>query len=204
MAFFSVGLTGAIGSGKTAVTDCLAEQGITVLDADVFAHQVTAPGEPAVVEIAKAFGPAVLTASGALDRAALRDLVFADEEKRRALEGIVHPRVRSAMNEAASQAAGPYVVFSIPLLVETGQAERFDYVVIIEAPAALRANRVKARSGLDADSFERINASQATDDARAAVANEIIINDGTIDALKEKSIALHEKLMSLAAEKHEP
>ncbi len=204
MAFFSVGLTGAIGSGKTAVTDCLVEQGITVLDADVFAHQVTAPGEPAVVEIAKAFGPAVLTAAGALDRAALRDIVFADEEKRRSLEGIVHPKVRSAMNKAASQAAGPYVVFSIPLLVETGQAERFDYVVIIEAPAALRASRVKARSSLDAESFERINASQATDDARAAVADEIITNDGTIEALKEKTIALHEKLLALAAQKHEP
>ena len=202
MAFFRVALSGGIGSGKTAVTDFLAAHGITILDADVFAHRVTASGEAAVVEIAGAFGPSVLTPSGDLNRVALRDLVFADETKRRALEAIVHPKVRAAMNEAADEASGPYVVFSIPLLVETGQAERFDHVVIVEAPIALRAARVKKRSGLNQESFEKICLSQASDEERAALADDLIVNDGTLDALKIKTDALHQKLLSLAAAKN--
>ena len=129
-----VALTGGIGSGKTAVSDYLETLGVTVLDADRYAHQVTAKGEDAVTEIANLLGPTVVDADGHLDRAAVRELVFADPKKRAALESIVHPRVRHEMNEAASRATGPYVILSIPLLIETGQAGNFDRVVALRPP----------------------------------------------------------------------
>ena len=111
-----VGITGGIGSGKTAVSDYLETLGVTVLDADRYAHQVTARGQDAVTEIATLLGPAVIDADGHLDRAAVRELVFTNPKKRAALESIVHPRVRHEMIKAASQASGPYVIFSIPLM----------------------------------------------------------------------------------------
>ena len=135
-----VALTGGIGSGKTAVSDYLETLGVMVLDADRYAHQVTAKGEDAVTEIANLLGPTVVDADGHLDRAAVRELVFAHPKKRTALESIVHPRVRYEMNKAASRAAGPYVIFSIPLLIETGQAGNFDRVVVVEAAHQLQPN----------------------------------------------------------------
>ena len=203
MAVFRVGLTGGIGSGKTAVTDYLCAQGIAVLDADTFSHQITARGQPAVQEIAAAFGPSVLTESGELDRRALRALVFDDPRKKEILERIVHPKVRAAMSAAAERTTGPYVVFSIPLLIETGQAGNFDYLVVIEAPRAARAERVRSRSGLDLEAFEKIDAAQASDEARRAAADEIIVNDGSLESLQSKLKMLHQKLIALAAKRGE-
>jgi len=193
-----VALTGGIGSGKTAVTDYLSSLGVVILDADQFAHEVTARGEEAVDEIAKILGPAVLGPESDLDRAAVRKLVFADPEKRAALEAIVHPRVRQKMNEAAKRANTPYVIFSIPLLIETGQAENFDHVVVVETPRELRAKRVLERSGLDQDAFSAIDDAQASDAARRRAASDIIRNDGSLQSLHAQVDALHQRLTDLS------
>jgi len=193
-----VALTGGIGSGKTAVTDYLSSLGVVILDADQFAHEVTARGEEAVDEIAKILGPAVLGPEGDLDRATVRKLVFADPEKRAALEAIVHPRVRQKMNEAAKRANTPYVIFSIPLLIETGQAENFDHVVVVETPRELRAKRVLERSGLDQDAFSAIDDAQASDAARRRAASDIIRNDGSLQSLYAQVDALHQRLTDLS------
>lgn len=195
-------MTGGIGSGKSAATDYLATLGIQILDADRFAHQVTAKGQPAVAEIARS-GQQVLTASGDLDRAMVRQIVFTDDQKREALEAIVHPKVRSAMNAAASDSQSPYVVYAIPLLVETRQTGKFDHVVVIQANHELRRQRVLSRSGLDKESFDQIMASQASDQERAAVANTIIVNESSFVQLHQEIDDLHLNLCTLAAEKQE-
>ena len=196
-----VALTGGIGSGKTAVSDYLETLGVMVLDADRVAHQVTAKGEDAVTEIANLLGPAVIDADGHLDRAAVREQVFTDPEKRAALESIVHPRVRHKMNEAASQATGPYVIFSIPLLIETGQAGNFDRVVIVEAARELRAERVLERSGLDQQAFSSIDDAQASDTDRRNAATDLLNNDGSLESLHAEVYALHKRLTALSREK---
>ena len=194
-------MTGGIGSGKSAATDYLTTLGVQILDADRFAHQVTASGQPAVAEIAQQLGQQVLTASGDLDRAMVRQIVFTDKSKLEALEAIVHPKVRSAMNAAASNAKSPYVVYAIPLLVETQQTGKFDHVVVIQANHELRRQRVLTRSGLDKESFDRIMASQASDQERAAVANTLIVNESSLDQLHQEIDNLHLNLCALAAEK---
>ena len=196
-----VALTGGIGSGKTAVTDYLLSLDVVILDADQFAHEVTARGEDAVDEIVKALGSAVLSPDGGLDRAAIRKLVFADPEKRAELEAIVHPRVRQKMNEAAKRAITPYVIFSIPLLVETKQAGNFDHVVVVEAPHELRANRVLERNSLDHDAFSAIDDAQASDVERRRAANDIIQNDGSLQSLYGQVDALHQRLTALSRRK---
>ncbi|HCX86800.1 MAG TPA: dephospho-CoA kinase [Gammaproteobacteria bacterium] len=199
-----VALTGSIGSGKTAVSDYLSSLGVVVLDADQFAHEVTARGKDAVDQIAKVLGPAVLGPDGRLDRAAVRELVFADPKKRAQLEAIIHPRVRQKMNEAAKRAKAPYVIFSIPLLVETGQADNFDRVVVVEAPSDLRAKRVLERSGLDHDAFSAINDAQASDADRRRFASDIIHNDGSLQSLHAQVDALDKRLTDLSREKMRP
>jgi len=195
-----VALTGGIGSGKTAVSDYLETLGVMVLDADRFAHQVTAKGEDAVTEIANLLGPAVIDADGHLDRAAVREQVFTDPEKRAALESIVHPRVRRKMNEAASQATGPYVIFSIPLLIETDQADNFDRVVVVEAARERRAERVLERSGLDRQAFLSIDDAQANDVDRRNAATDLLNNDGNLESLHAEVHALHKRLTALSRE----
>jgi len=195
-----VALTGGIGSGKTAVSDYLETLGVMVLDADRFAHQVTAKGEDAVTEIANLLGPAVIDADGHLDRAAVREQVFTDPEKRAALESIVHPRVRRKMNEAASQATGPYVIFSIPLLIETDQADNFDRVVVVEAARERRAERVLERSGLDRQAFLSIDDAQASDVDRRNAATDLLNNDGNLESLHAEVHALHKRLTALSRE----
>ena len=196
-----VALTGGIGSGKTAVSDYLETLGVMVLDADRFAHQVTAKGEDAVTKIANLLGPTVIDGDGHLDRAAVREQVFTDPEKRAALESIVHPRVRHKMNEAASQATGPYVIFSIPLLIETGQAGNFDRVVVVEAARELRAERVLERSGLDQQAFSSIDDAQASDTDRHNAATDLLNNDGNLESLHAEVYALHKRLTALSREK---
>ncbi len=195
-----VALTGGIGSGKTAVSDYLETLGVMVLDADRFAHQVTAKGEDAVTDIANLLGPAVVDADGHLDRAAVREQVFTDPEKRAALESIVHPRVRRKMSEAASQATGPYVIFSIPLLIETGQAGNFDRVVVVEAARERRAERVLERSGLDRQAFLSIDDAQASDVDRRNAATDLLNNDGNLESLHAEVHALHKRLTALSRE----
>jgi dephospho-CoA kinase len=182
-----VGLSGGIGSGKSAVAARLAELGAAVIDSDRLAREVVAPGTDGLAEVVAAFGAGVLGPDGALDRPALGRLVFADEAARRRLEGIIHPRVRARSAELVA-AAPPdaIVVHDVPLLVEAGLAAGFDIVIIVLAGEETRVRRlVESRGMSEPDARARIRA-QATDEQRRAVADVLLENDGTLAELREK------------------
>ncbi|MCZ2820020.1 dephospho-CoA kinase [Modestobacter sp. VKM Ac-2977] len=173
-----IGLTGGIGSGKSTVAALLAERGAVVVDADRLAREVVEPGTPGLTAIAEEFGPGVLTEEGALDRAALASVVFADPAARARLDAIVHPRVRARAAELAAAApSGSVVVQDVPLLVETGQAGSYDLVLVVETEPETRVARLVDRGLSAADARARI-ASQATDEQRRAVADVVLRNDG--------------------------
>jgi dephospho-CoA kinase len=195
-----IALTGGIGSGKSAVTEHLRALGATVLDADEFSHQVTAKGSEVLERIREAFGPGVLTPDGSLDRAALRQLVFADATVRAQLEAILHPDIRRRMQEAAAQTDAPYCVFSIPLLIETGRTKEFDRVLVVEAPPSIRRKRTVHRSNLDPKQVDAIIAVQASDVERREAANDLIVNDGSLDTLGTKVKELHQQYLELASQ----
>ena len=195
-----IALTGGIGSGKSAVTNHLRALGATVLDADEFSHQVTAKGSEVLERIGEAFGPGVLAPDGSLDRAALRQLVFDDATARAQLEAILHPDIRQRMRETAAQTDAPYCVFSIPLLIETGRTKEFDRILVVEAPASIRRERTAQRSHLDRKQIDAIIAAQASDQERRQVANDLIVNDGSLDALGIKVKELHQQYLELASQ----
>jgi dephospho-CoA kinase len=175
----SIGLTGGIGSGKSTVSALLAERGAVIVDADRIAREVVEPGTPGLAAVVAAFGDGVIGADGALDRPALAAVVFADPEARARLDGIVHPLVRARATELAAAApADAVVVHDIPLLVETGQAGRYELVLVVRADPEVRVARLVQRGLTEADARARI-AAQATDEQRAAVADVVLDNSGT-------------------------
>jgi len=193
-----VGITGGIGSGKTALTDWLAQQGITVVDADLAARVVVAPGQPALAEIAAAFGNSYLLPDGQLDRAALRELVFADADKRRTLETITHPRIREELVRQLSAANSPYAVLSSPLLLESGQSDLVDVSVVVDVPEDMQIARTMERDGNDQTLVEGIMAAQLGRETRKSRADIVIDNSGTLADLHEKASILHQTLLARA------
>ncbi|MGH3495414.1 MAG: dephospho-CoA kinase [Sciscionella sp.] len=196
-----IGLTGGIGSGKSEVSRLLAGHGAVVIDADVLARQAVAPGTAGYDEVVAAFGSAVIAADGSLDRAALAAAVFGDVERRGRLEAIIHPRVRA--QAAALEAAAPgdaMVVHDIPLLVETGQAGSFDAVVVVDAPCEERVRRVTASREMSEDEARRRIASQASRAERLAVADYVVVNDGTLADLSRRVDELRGALMARSAD----
>lgn len=198
-----VGLTGGIGSGKSAVAAILGELGAAVVDADAIAHQITAPDGAAMPALIDAFGPDVRDARGALDRAAMRARAFADPEVRRRLESILHPLIASAMRDQAAHSAGAYVVLVVPLLVENLQRWRpaVDRVCVVDCPEAVQIERVRARSGLASEQVRAILQAQATRAQRLAAADDRIDNGGDLQALRVQVEALHRRYLDLAARK---
>jgi dephospho-CoA kinase len=199
-----VGLTGGIGSGKTTVERLFAKLGAAVVDTDAIAHELTGPGGDAMPALAAAFGPGLMAADGSLDRPAMRSLVFADTDARRRLEGILHPLIRTRSDERCLQAlaaGAPYVILTVPLLVETGDyRQRVDRVLVVDCDDDIRIARVAARSGLARAEIERIMATQASRDARLTAADDIIDNDGAEDRLAAQVARLHREYVRLAAE----
>ncbi|MGY1709659.1 dephospho-CoA kinase [Geodermatophilus sp. SYSU D00758] len=178
-----IGLTGGIGSGKSTVAGLLAARGAQVVDADVLAREVVAPGTPGLAAVAAEFGDGVLTADGNLDRPALAALVFADPAARQRLDGLVHPLVRARAAELVAAAPPDAVVVQdVPLLVETGQAASYDLVLVVEADLATRLARLAERGVPEADARARI-AAQATDEQRRAVADVVLDNSGSLEDL---------------------
>jgi dephospho-CoA kinase len=175
-----VGLTGGIGSGKTTVARMLAKRGAVVLDADRLARDAVAPGTTGLDAVVARFGPAVIATDGSLDRAALAEVVFADDEARAALEAIVHPEVRLRIAEAVSARADTddVVVVDSPLLIETGEHERFEVVVVVTASIAERLARLEARGMSEGDVRARV-AAQMPLEEKAALADEVLDNDGS-------------------------
>jgi dephospho-CoA kinase len=190
-----VGLTGGVASGKSTVSAILADLGAIVIDSDKLAREVVEPGTPGLAAVVEEFGEEVLAADGGLDRAALGAIVFADEEKRRRLEGILHPLIRARSAEIAA-AAPPdaLVVHDIPLLAESGQADRFDAVIVVDAPEETQVERMTTQRGwTEEDARSRI-AAQASREQRRAIATYVIDNTGTLDDLRDKVAEVVEKL----------
>ncbi len=191
---FKIGLTGGIGSGKSRVADFFASWGAAVIDTDVIAHQLTAPGGAAIEPIRQHFGPDVISPTGALDREAMRELVFASPEARHQLEAIIHPMIGSVTKRRADTAEGCYLVFVVPLLVESGRwRDRVDRICVVDCDPATQIARVKARSGLTSEAIGRIISVQASREARLAVADDVVLNDmhTSIEELERRARELH-------------
>ena len=194
-----VGITGGIGSGKTALTDWLSTQGIVVVDADLAARVIVEPGQPALAEIAAQFGQEYLLPDGQLDRAALRKLVFADDAKRQTLESITHPRIRDELTRQMAAAQSPYVVLSSPLLLESGQSEMVDLSVVVDVPEAVQIERTMARDQNDRALVEQIMAAQLDRATRISRADIVIDNSGSLEALHLRGAQLHRTLLARAS-----
>ena len=196
---FVVGITGGIGSGKSAVTDHLETLRITVVDADKVARVVVEPGTPGLAAIAEHFGEDILLADGRLDRAALRNIVFDNPDERKVLEGITHPRIRDEISRQLSEANSPYVVLSSPLLLESGQNTFADYVVVVDVPEEVQLTRTMARDDNSEALVKQIMAAQLDRQTRLSRADTCIMNDGSLEALYERVKKLHEDLLARAA-----
>ena len=193
-----VGVTGGIGSGKTALTDWLTEKGITVVDADLAARVVVAPGQPALADIIAAFGDEYLLPDGQLNRAALRKLVFEDADKRKALEAMTHSRIREELIRQLAAADSAYVVLSSPLLLESGQSELIDVSVVVDAPEATQIARTMERDGNDQALVEGIMAAQLDREPRKSRADIVIDNSASLTELHEQATILHQTLLARA------
>ena len=195
---FIIGLTGGIGSGKSTVSRLFEARGVQVIDADLVARQVVEPGQAALDQIRQRFGPQVISTSGELDRQRLRQIVFADEEKRAELEALLHPIILSEMLRQGRQARSAYVIFAIPLLLETGQQEHVDRILVIDADEQTRRQRVRLRDNLSDAEIDAIMQAQWPRDERLAAADDIITNNGTTDSLNDQVEALHRRYLALA------
>jgi dephospho-CoA kinase len=196
---FSVGLTGGIGCGKTTVADMFAELGASTIDTDQIAHALTAPHGAAMPALLAEFGDGFATPEGALDRAKMRALVFSDDTARARLEAILHPKIRDATAAAAAIAGGAYVIFVVPLLIESGSwRERVTRILAIDCPEEIQVARVMARSGLAEEQVRAIMAAQVTREQRRAAADDIIVNDDGMEALRPQVEILHAMYLSLS------
>ncbi len=199
-----VGLTGGIGSGKSLAAARFEELGVPVLDADRIGRELVAPGREALAAIVQAFGPQVLRPDGSLDRAGLRERIFRDPETRRRLEAILHPRIRREMERRLARLRAPYCVLVIPLLLEAGQRDLVDRVLVVDAPVALQKERVRRRDGLDEATLEAILAAQWDRERRRAAADDLLPNEGTVEELHRRVDALHRRYLALARERGDP
>jgi dephospho-CoA kinase len=194
-----IGLTGGIGSGKSAVAKCLASLGATVIDSDQIAHDITVPHGAAIAPIQARFGPDLLAADGSLDRSKMRRLAFNDPSVLQSLEAITHPLIHAETLRQASQAhqnGALYLVFMVPLLVESGYwPQIIDHLVVVDCPPELQIERVMQRSKLDRSQIEQIMSKQASREDRLAAADTILLNDGSLDKLIPQIEALHQLII---------
>jgi len=202
MRILNIALTGGVGSGKSSVAALLSGIGVPVIDADAISHAMTAPGNPVLDLIAETFGARFIDASGHLDRAAMRALVFADTAARMRLESILHPQIVSEMQRRLAQLSAPYAVLEIPLLFEAGQTGLADRILVVDLPAAEQIRRVRRRSGLDVAEIQCIIDSQVPRSRRLEGADDIIDNSGDPQALKEQVNRLHHYYLELAATRY--
>jgi dephospho-CoA kinase len=198
----TVGLTGGIGSGKSAAADLFADLGAAVVDTDAIAHELTGPGGAAMPVLKSAFGKAAMEADGRLDRARMRRQAFSDPETRRRLEGILHPMIRARADARCQDAlatGAPYVVLVVPLLMESGSyRKQVNRIVVVDCDAEIRIARVMARSGLSRAEIERIMSVQVGREERLAGADDVIDNNGSREELAAQVGKLHRQYLALA------
>jgi dephospho-CoA kinase len=196
---FVVGLTGGIGSGKSAAAREFARLGASVVDTDLIAHELTAPGGAAIAGVRRLFGDACIDTEGAMDRAKVRERVFADPLERRRLEALLHPMIRKESDRRLAAARGPYAVLVVPLLVESGDyRSRVQRVLVVDCPEDVQVRRVVERSAITEDEVRRVMAAQASRAERLAAADDVIDNSGPLDALRDRVEALHREYLALA------
>lgn len=201
---FTVGLTGGIGSGKSVVARLFAERGVDIVDTDRIARGLTAPHGAAMPAVLAAFGAEFADADGALDRAKMRALAFSRPEARRTLEGILHPMIRDAVLAESLLGTGPYVIFDIPLLVESGTWKaRVRRVLVVDCPEAVQVARVMARNALPEQQVLAIMAAQAPRQVRLAAADDVVDNGGALAALAPQVDRLHATYLAMAEEASE-
>ncbi|HSJ48059.1 MAG TPA: dephospho-CoA kinase [Gammaproteobacteria bacterium] len=197
-----IGLTGGIGSGKSTAAARFAEHGVPVIDTDVIARELVAPGQPALDAIVTRFGTDLLDGEGCLRREVLRERVFADPAARQELEALLHPLIRAESLRRIAALQTAYCIWVIPLLVETGAREDLDRVLLIDCPEALQRQRAQVRDGFDTATLDGILAAQASREQRRAMADDIIVNDGTPEALRQAVDERHAAYLALAAERN--
>ncbi len=198
---FVVGITGGIGSGKTAVSDTFSKLGITVVDADTISRVVVAPGTQALSEIRAHFSDGICQPDGSLDRAALRKLVFANATERKWLESLLHPLMAKCIVDELETASSQYAILVSPLLFEIGQHLLCDRVLVVDVSEELQLERTMARDNNSAEQVKAIMAAQADRQARLSKSDDVIVNDGTLESLEAKVLTLHKHYLQLAAEK---
>jgi len=202
MSRFVIGLTGGIAAGKSEVSRRFEALGITVADADLAARAVVAPGSEGLARIAAHFGTEILLADGQLDRAALRARIFASAQERQALEAITHPAIRQLLRETCEHAEGPYAIAAIPLLTEAGGRQQYpwlDRILVVDVPVAVQHARLMQRDGIDSALADCMIAAQASREARLALADDVVVNDGHPDHLQAHVERLDRAYRELAA-----
>lgn len=202
MAAYCIGLTGGIASGKTAVASAFESLGIVIADADIAAREAVAIGSEGLAEVVANFGTDILDATGALDRAAMRKRVFGDDRARKQLEKIIHPRVRETLARQCAQAASAYAIAAIPLLAEVGGRTAYPWlqrILVVDVPVDVQRERLTRRDGIDAALADRMIAAQATREQRLGIADDILVNSGSLEDLQRHVTALDAQYRTLVA-----
>ena len=197
-AMYVVGLTGGIGSGKSAAADCFRALGINVVDADWAARVVVQPGKPALEQIAAHFGSEVLLENGELNRAHLRSLVFDNAAERKWLEALLHPLIRTEIIEALEASSSPYAILESPLLIESGQYKLVQRICVVDLPEAMQIERASARDANDPEQIRKIMAAQLPRQGRLARADDLLDNSGDLNSLQTQVESLHQHYLQLA------
>ncbi|MBS4640202.1 MULTISPECIES: dephospho-CoA kinase [Aeromonas] len=198
---YVVAITGGIGSGKTTIANQFAALGIEVVDADLIAREVVAPGTPALAAIVNHFGPEILTEQGLLDRRVLRERIFSDPAAKSWLNALLHPIIRSEMLRQCAAVSSPYCLLVVPLLVENRLTELADRVLVIDVDEATQIERTCRRDGVSREQAEAILASQANRSERLAMADDVLDNQsGTTETIRERILALHETYLAFASQ----
>jgi dephospho-CoA kinase len=192
-----IGLTGGIGCGKTTVAGMFAGRGVPVIDADAVAHTLVEPGRPALQQLQHCFGPGIVDNDGALNRAALREIVFSDPDKKSRLEAILHPLVYREMQYRLDSLNGAYALLCIPLLLETGMQRFVDRIAVVDCPESMQLERVKKRGGISATTIQAIIRTQVTRQQRLAAGDDVIDNSGNLTELAQQVEKLHNLYLTL-------
>lgn len=197
---YTVALTGGIGSGKSTVANAFADLGIQIIDADIIARQVVAPGQPALAAIASHFGETLIGADGTLQRRLLRERIFANAQEKAWLNALLHPLIQQETQRQFQQATSPYVLWVVPLLVENNLCAKANRVLVVDVTPETQLSRTMQRDNVTRAHAEQILAAQATRDARLAVADDVIDNNGAPEAIKPDVARLHARYLQLASQ----